>query len=344
MKNIQLPVNPVTADAEDSTSKYSSRISNVTSNVLNRNSIIPDSIHVIGITPEGSDTGREVILTIHSNGRNQNYHFPVAGLAFGEMTALATVLAETGHYNLVERKQLRLFAAAILEEASTHSAIVLTTQGSHKVVSNDGAYDCYVWGDEIYWLGPEPQARVVVSNFQKHVSASCSLEDWNNNVGKKLTGNSYLIVIHGHTLAAAIRRIFGQPLTSMSLIGQSSIGKSTLQQSAQSQIGSIDGVASMSGTKNGLLEYLLGRPDSPVFFQDIRQNDKAATFFELVFDAADGAGRMRSGDKVQIKNGATMILSNERLAVDMGPKNKVPIDEGLYACHGSPHRSQTMIA
>lgn len=303
-------------------------------------SLIPKSIRVLGITPASGEKKREVILEINSNGIAKNYHFPLSELACGERKLLATIFAETGHFDLAEGPPLKRVAAAILEEARTHTAIILTTQGWHKVVINDETYGCYVWGDKADWFGLEPQANVVVSNSQNHVPASCSLKHWKLNVGKKLAGNPYLIVTHAHTLASAIRRIFGQPLTSISLVGQSSIGKSTVQQSAQSIVGPIDGVTSMSGTKIGLLEYLLARPDSPVFFQDTRQNDRPAILFDLVFDVADGAGRMRSGDKVQPKNGATMILSNERLAIDMQSKNKVPLDEGLFArlfeivCHG----------
>lgn len=87
----------------------------------------------------------------------------------------------------------------------------------------------------------------------------------------------------------------------------------------------------MSGTKVGLLEYLLARPDSPVFFQDIRQNDSPDIFISLVFDVAEGAGRMRSGGGQRNELAATMILSNERLAVDMVMGKKNLLDEGLYS-------------
>jgi len=292
-------------------------------------SMIPKFMHVIGITQEGGGAGRKVIVRITSNGRDRVFTLPVTELAIGETISLAIALANTGHYEYCDRPRLKRLAAEILQLGAKKKVIVLSTNGHHEIEVDGETYSAYVWGSKAYWLGEKPPTKIIVANSQTSVQASCTNDEWKNSVGKYLQGNPYLTVVHAHALSAAIRRSFNKPRTSICLVGPSGTGKTTTQQCGQSQIGSIDKVISMSGTKIGIIEHLLDRPDSPVFFQDIRQNDNIDNFIDLVFDTADGAGRLKSGEE-QKKIAATMLLSNERLVVDMVSR-KVPIDEGVYA-------------
>ena len=293
-------------------------------------SVIPKNVRVVGMTYGGNDAEREVVITTNSNGRSRTCYLSPTELIIGDKKALATLLVEAGHIS-IDGQALKRISAAILEKAHNEDVIVLATQGRHTLEIDGKTYTGYVWGKSVHWFGSKPPRKVVVATKNHKKPASCDLATWQKHVGSKLTGNHYLIVVHGHTLAAALCRAFGQPRTSISLVGPSGVGKSTTQQSAQSLIGPVDDVRSMSGTKVGLLEFLHDHPDSPVFFQDIRQSDSPDIFIDLVFDVAEGAGRMRSGQTHGNELAATMILSNERLAVDMVASKKGSLDEGLYS-------------
>lgn len=293
-------------------------------------SVMPKSISIVGITPGGGEQKRAAVIRTSVNGRAQLYSLSVAELTAGEFKALSAMFVEAGCYDLNENAKLKLAAKEIIKVGATKKALILNTPGLNEIEVGKKIYSAYVWGREHYWFGDKPDARVVVANDHSHIHASCALAEWKTNVGRKLCGNPYLTVAHTHALAAALRRRFQKKGISVSFVGQSGIGKSTIQNSAQSQIGSIEGVITMSGTKVGIIERLLEYPDSPVFFQDINQCDRSDIFFDLIFDVADGACRMKSGQK-QKKISATMLLSNERVAADMVSRKKGTIDEGLYA-------------
>ena len=293
-------------------------------------SVIPNNIRVIGMTHEGNGTERKVVIIANSNGRSRTNYLSLAELAIGDRKALATLLVENGYIS-IDGQALKRISAAILKKAHDEDVIVLCTQGRHEIEIGGGTYTCHVWRNRVYWHGQKPPRTVKVAIKNSPKPASCDLATWHEKVASKLSGNPYMIVVHAHALAALLRREFGQPRTSISLVGPSGVGKSTVQQSAQSLIGHVDDVRSMSGTKVGLLEYLYDHPDSPVFFQDIRQTDSPDTFIDLVFDIAEGAGRIRSGQTHGNELSATMILSNERLAADMVMSKRGALDEGLYS-------------
>ena len=311
-------------------SACSSSITNENSEGDAEYSVIPKNLRVIGMTPGGNGSDSKIVVATHSNGHDHFHCLAPFGLVVGDMKELAGILVSTGHIP-ANGQEIKRIATAIIQEAQNEDVIVLSTQGRHEIEINGKTFKCYVWKKEVYWLGRKPRRKIVVANAADPKSASCDLPTWKAKVGSKLTGNPYLIVVCAHAVAAALRREFDQPRVSISLTGPSGTGKSTTQQSAQSLIGHPDAVRSMSGTKVGLLAYLHDHPDSPVFFQDIRQNDSPEIFFDLVFDVADGAGRMKSGQKQGEELAATMILSNERFAMDMVTSKKGSLDEGLHS-------------
>lgn len=289
-------------------------------------SLIPKGMKVIGITLDR----RNLVLKVVVNGQSKFHSISVFELTFGDKKALASVCTDSGFYSLAERAKLKRLADELLRRAANIEVIVLGNNGLHEIEVDGQFHRAYVWGAKVYWFGPQPLVKVVVANYQTNATASCTLEEWSENVGKYLEGNPYMIFMFCHSLSAILRRAFNQPRPSVAQIGKSSIGKSSSQQVCQSATGPVGGVISMSGTKAGIIEHLLNHPDCHVCFQDIRQNDKVDNLIDLIFDSADGAGRMRfSGDLKKIA--ATMILSNERLLVDMVRGKTVQIEEGIYA-------------
>lgn len=295
-------------------------------NDISEGSIIPKGMRVTGFT---SDT-QYVVIRMLQDGLYKNYKLSVFDLTFGDKKSLAVACSESGFHDHANRVMVKRLAYEILRIAENKKVIVLDANGLNEVKFEGQVYKTFVWGSKAYWFGPKPQVKVIVANAQEIVATSCTLAEWNEHVGKYLTGNPYMIFLFCHALSAILRRAFSQPRPSVAQIGKSSIGKSTIQQVCQSASGPISGVISMSGTKAGIIDHLLNHPDHPVYFQDFRQNDNVDNLIDLIFDSADGAGRMRFCEALK-KMAATMILSNERLLVDMVRGKKVPIDEGIYA-------------
>ena len=295
------------------------------------NSVIPKNVRVVGITREGNVTERKIVLRINSSGQNLEFYLSISDLTVGDRKTLANILAVAGSFDLLDGPALKRVALAILKIAVAEDVIVVCTQGLHELEIDGKAYQVYVWARRAYCMGSKIARKIVVANKTPPRLPSCELATWKIKVGSKLKGNHYVTVVHSHALASAVRRVFRQPRISLSLVGPTASGKSITEKSAQSMIGHVDGVKSMSGTKLGLLEYIRARPDSPVFFQDIRQNDSPENFINIVFDVADGTERMRCGQKQENELAATMILSNERLAASMLSARTHSIDEGLYS-------------
>lgn len=299
-------------------------------------SVIPIALRVLGRTPADGENESQIVLRI----KRSNCSFPMSDCILGDGKILRVFLASNGHADLCVGKRFAQVRHEILRRSEDNDAFIFAKNGWHKITTDRKIYSAYVWRRRVHWLGPKPTIKVVVAVASEQVQASCTLEEWQNSVGKCLNGNPYLIVVHAHTLAAAIRRSFNLPRISISLVGTSGVGKTTAQWSAQSQIGPIDDVATLTGTMVGITENLLKKPDCVAFYQDTRQSNPEI-FLGLIFNVADGASHMKSGAKSN-NISATMILSNERLVADMKLSKKNIIDEGLYArllelvCNG-PH-------
>lgn len=289
-------------------------------------SIVPNGMSVTGFSNDKSG----VVVRMPEDGQSKYYCLPVIDLTYGDRKTLAEVCVNSGFPALSSKSMVKRLADEILRRAKNKKVLVLATNGLHEVNFEGQAYKAYVWGSKAYWFGAKPEVKVVVANTRQIVAASCTLEEWNENVGKYLTGNPYMIFLFCHALSAILRRALNQPRPSVAQIGKSSIGKSSTQGVCQSATGPISNVISMSGTKAGIIDHLLNHPDHPVCFQDIRQNDNVDNFIDLIFDSADGAGRIRFGEVLK-KIAATMILSNERMLVDMVRGKTVTLDEGIYA-------------
>jgi hypothetical protein len=289
-------------------------------------SLIPKGMKVMGITLDR----RNLVLKVAVDGQSKFHSIPVLELSFGDKKTLASVCTDSGFYSLAERAKLKRLADELLQRAANTKVFVLGNSGLHEIEIDGQVHRAYVWGTKAYWFGAQPSVKVVVANYHTNATASCTLEEWSENVGKYLEGNPYMIFMFCHSLSGILRRAFNQPRPSVAQIGKSSIGKSSTQQVCQSATGPVGDVISMSGTKAGIIEHLLNHPDCPVCFQDIRQNDKVDNLIDLIFDSADGAGRMRFSEDLK-KIAATMILSNERLLVDMVRGKTVQIEEGIYA-------------
>lgn len=301
------------------------------SNILTKeiHSLTPREFKILGITKICSDEARKLVFYHQTRQGNRLVQIPVTEMATGEMKQLAAVLAEAGHFDLLERKLLKAVSMEMLSTAHKNDVVLLSGPGVHFVEDSEATCSAYVWGGTTYWFGDQPKHSFPIVSDCKELDISGSLKDWQVNVGKRLAGNHFLIVLVAQSLAAAISSIFHVPRLTMILVGPSSTGKTTSQRCAQSMLGSCVEVRTMSGTPIGIREHLLSKSDVPVFFQDTRQFTPE-DLIALIFDVADGATRLKSGAKYESIS-ATMILSNERNIVDMASTGKLALDEGIFA-------------
>lgn len=293
---------------------------------------IPTNIHVLGMTKANNSLAQCIAIEVHQNSTSKRYLIPITALISGERVELISCLLEAGRLDLLERKALSKLGASIVQEAQKRDVQILSTSGLNQVSVNGYQYSAYLWEDITYWLGLPAPANSVFHWHKAQQRRAGSFDDWNTYVGQRLRGNHFLICVVVHSLASALCRFFGMPRLVISLIGPSGVGKTITQRCGQSLIGPCSEVLTMSGTPAGIREYLLTKPDMPVFFQDARQFP-ATELISLIFDLADGATRLKSGTNNTNESAiaSTLILSNERHLVDMKRTGEMLLDEGIFA-------------
>lgn len=291
---------------------------------------IPKCIKFIGFSLENSLQNRCLVFDIDSDVAHEIVKIPISDMAVNDVKSLAPVFARHGLIEYLDAASVKAISKAMLKQACIRNVAVISGSGVHKVGNENGDCYAYVWNGNPYWFGDAPSVEFVVlpETFPRKVLGHAA--DWKITIGHALKGNYYLIVVCVHALSAALRSYFNQPNQTLILVGPSGVGKTTIQGCAQSMIGHPEEVKTMSGTKIGIAETLLANPDAPTFFQDSRQLQSSDDLIGLIFDAADGAARLKNGlGQPRIKS--TMILSNERLIEDMSFSGKNKIDEGVYA-------------
>ena len=291
---------------------------------------LPDTIRGIGMTPLSETKAREVVIEITTSSGITVVHLLLAEVGSGDYKSLGEALAEGEHFDLAERDMRGKVAKALLSQVVTNKTIVIESTGLTKITVDGQTFNAYVWDHRIYWFGPKPETKVVASKRIAPARTSGNFNQWHDQHKGVLPGNHYLIVIFALCLAAALRCLFGEKGLILGIVGPSTTGKTTAQISAQTQIGHSDEVKTMSGTKIGLLEHLSSKPDQPAFLEDARQTDSTDDLVNILFDAADGAGRIKSGETTKPIS-ATVILSNERNVLDMPLAKKSGLDEGIFA-------------
>lgn len=292
-------------------------------------SLIPPEIEPLGIVTINGYREKQLVLQIRNPHGDRIERLSLSDLVSGERRPLAVLMAEHGYVDLIERGALKDLAQTLILEAQSKSLVLLSAIGYQEIELDYKRYCGYVWDSKAYWFGDKPNQEVILMPNTIQATRSGSLRNWQDKIGKKLTGNHYLTVVHTHAMSAVIRRAFRMPQLTLSLVGPSSTGKTTTQNSALTQIGHPSGVRTMSGTPAGVRELVSAHPDMPIYFQDTRQFD-TADLVDLIFDAADGAARVLSGQQ-KPPLAATLILSNERHIIDMPKVNGLLLDEGFYA-------------
>ena len=236
--------------------------------------------------------------------------------------------------DLTKREYVEL--GAQIAKAVRGSAVVLSSSGYHVVRWKGESYKAVVWRGEAHWIGEEPDAVVVIEDAVnlEIVEPVGDLEEWKAEIGTHFAKNPYMIVTLGAALSALLIRPLALERLMLLLVGESSIGKTAIQEAVQSIIrpGPVD---SASGTVLGLQQQMSLQPDQPVFFQETRQVSDASNLINLVFDHGNAGKRVVGHASQQAIEGkalhCVLIASNERTIAEMVRSRNVTIDAGIGA-------------
>lgn len=119
-----------------------------------------------------------------------------------------------------------------------------------------------------------------------------SIEEWRA-CTRLLEANPLPLSIICFALAAPLLRPFGHSSFSVSIVGQSSSGKSTLLRLAQSLLTYPQRLATWAGTANGLLARAADHNDLPFIVDEIGQADPR-DLSQLIYDLTNGMGKLRA--------------------------------------------------
>jgi hypothetical protein len=334
MANKHLPKKPTTKVIKLKLPKLSSKEQEV--NDEQNETEYPQAIVLPGVTVLGRTTeqsGSAIVVEIDTAGHSCDAHYSVDELLKDRGGPLAIDLAKAGHVGFTHGKELRSIANEILRQGSASETIVLDATGLISLTVNGGSYQAYVWNGCAHWFGATPPIQVIASKIATKLPVARTLKGWRIHVGRRLRRNPYLIVLTSHGLAAALRRVFQQPVLVTGIIGPSSQGKSTGQRLVASMYtapGNQVGVLQMAGTEVGIYEQLESCADRPICFQDLRQFASVEGFMRLVFSSADGATRVKHRTPPR-QLSSSPIISNERGVMDISTRNAGSLDEGLFA-------------
>ncbi|HVW52735.1 MAG TPA: DUF927 domain-containing protein [Trinickia sp.] len=135
--------------------------------------------------------------------------------------------------------------------------------------------------------------RIIRAADQDHArERKGSIDEWRACI-RLLEANPLPLSIVCFALAAPLLRPFGHSSFSVSIVGQSSSGKSTLLRLAQSLLTYPQRLATWAGTANGLLARAVDHNDLPFIVDEIGQADPR-DLSQLIYDLTNGMGKLRA--------------------------------------------------
>ncbi|MDB5743440.1 MAG: hypothetical protein JWR68_1755 [Polaromonas sp.] len=207
--------------------------------------------------------------------------------------------------------------AGILLQAADKLIYIAEHDGYHMVQVSGHHYEFFVWRTKVYPLGrPCPVRIVPLIETAPMPPASGSLDDWNENVGKHIVVNPYMLVTLCAAVSALLVQPFRLPRLILMLVGGSSLGKSTTQQAIRSLYERSDtDIDNFSGTAKGIQASLRQDCDKPKMMEELRQAEDKEAIIQLIFDLSSGASRKTSNANQQLVCSASLtcglIISNE---------------------------------
>ncbi|VWB24073.1 DUF927 domain-containing protein [Burkholderia lata] len=184
-------------------------------------------------------------------------------------------------------------------DAITHISVYLKSLPKlplYKRVRRDGWINPdgsggYAFGEKLYdAAGTTPVIRPAEQDQKPECKGN--IEDWRP-CTRLLEANPMPLSTICFALAAPLLRPFGHSSFCVSVVGQSSSGKSTLLRLAQSLLTCPQPLATWAGTANGLLARAVEHNDLPFIIDEIGQADPR-DLFKLIYDLTNGTSKLRA--------------------------------------------------
>ena len=282
----------------------------------------------------GERSEKLVVFTTTEDDRVGHFVLTETALISGHYSEVAKMVSKHNLLAYKTPKGIRELSG-ILFQAAEKLTYIAEHDGYHLVQVNGRHYEFYVWRKMIYPLGPPcPVPVVPLVDTAPMPPASGSLDDWNENVGKHIVVNPYMLVTLCAAISALLVQPFRLPRLILILVGGSSLGKSTTQQAIRSLYERSDtDIDNFSGTAKGIQASLRQDRDKPKMMEELRQAEDKEAIFRLIFDLSSGATRKTSTADQQLIRSAPLtcglIISNENTLTEMA--GTAIINEGLGA-------------
>ena len=245
---------------------------------LNACELPPSVKHVYqAVDANGDELGSVVVEALDTKGRQFYLRLDLMQLAQGRHDEVARLAVRTGMHDYLSTKRLRELGAVLLQNIS--SVIHLVDRDGFGQLKDQGIeYRFYVHRGVIHSLGKAPSIKIayVPISDQKLMQPSCDVKTWNDHIGRYLKGNPFLLIVVLAALASAMCRAFNLPRLILMIVGQSSQGKTTAQQVAQSTREQAREIENCAGTANGIRARLEQSQDCPAFLDELHLAENLA--------------------------------------------------------------------
>jgi hypothetical protein len=303
---------------------------------------LPQTIKSVAwaVDATGERTGHLVVTAKATKRPKVQHLLDYRAIIQGNHTDVARLAVALSLYGYGNPKGLRELATLLIQSASGELCVVLR-DGYHQSNVAGTVYSYFVFGRKLYpFKGESDDLPVAVCSLTQPLP-SCTLKDWNRNIGVHLASNPYLLVAVCCALCALFIRLFRLPRVTLALIGDSGAGKNSVQQVVQSLIERAEKIESFAGTEKGIAAFLREYADRFCCMDEPRQAEYVAGVIRLLFDLGNGANRKTSS--ANQKSAATeplscsLIVSNEDSLVELVDGKRVKLQEGIGARYFEIH-------
>lgn len=178
--------------------------------------------------------------------------------------------------------------------AAKQNVVVINSPGYQEVWSNGGRSQVYAWSNTIFHLGGDQPPKIVLTGAAaKVVQDKGNTASLIQTISETSSKHPRVLVVHCTALAAGIRRMFGQPVFTVILVGPTSTGKSAVQESGLAWFGRPN-LTPWTGTKLGLWDVLSDSRDVMAAVDDVQEADDFSDVSSILMAAGNSAVRLLS--------------------------------------------------
>lgn len=287
------------------------------------------------IDDQGSNRDMLVVHALDEQGATKQHLLAQTALFLGQFAELSRLVFAARLMAYQSPKGLRELAQLLLQEVDGR-VYVAEQDGYHKLTLEGVRYEMLIWRTKVYALGdPAPVSVLASPDMPALPPASCSLDEWNAQLGRYSVANPYMLVALCAAIASLLVRPYGLPRVVLALVGGSSQGKTTVLRCILSLIESAAEVQSFTGTENGIRAGLQLMQDRPACRDEMRQTEDFGALVRMIFDLGNGAARETSTAQQTVRRAPALqcglFVSNEDPLIELLAKKRVHLNEGIAA-------------